>query len=257
MIAPDASMPDRSDASAVDASLPEASACTPVVVTDPLTSIDPSMWRVERDGSNGSYPKIVSPPEAPLTAPILSLVTPWAGNSRGGIWLRTNVPTRAFDVSFSIYVRCVAGCGDGAAVAWLSTTNAAVVGQAASGHSFGIPPTVAGAAVAVDLYRNSQTGDGPTPNVSLLALDSARNPGDYPWTVAKSPADSTLLGALRKLEIRARGGVVETRVDGQLAVSGTLPTGFSALFGITAASGGEIASFFVRDFAGSFYDCDP
>ena len=253
--ADDASVPPD-DAGATDASLPPPPACTPVVVKDPLTSIDTATWKIVKDGNNGSYPKLVPAPESPLPSPTLSLVTP-AGSSRGGLWLQTKVPTRAFDVTFSVYVRCVSGCADGLAVAWLKALDAKVLDTATRGRTLGIPPTVAGGAVAIDVYRNSQTGDGPTPSVELLAIDGAQNPGDYAWVKATGPADVTLTGALRKVSIRARAGEVEVSVDDVLAAKTPLPLGFPAIFGITAATGGEVASYFVRDFSGSFYDCDP
>jgi hypothetical protein len=240
-----------------DASLPPPPTCTPVVLKDALSTIDAAVWREVRDGSNGTYPQIVPSPESPFSSPALSLVKPAAPSSRGGIWLQTRVPTRAFDVTLSFQIKCTAPCAEGLAVVWLNTTDANVLDSAASGRGFGIPPTVAGAAVAIDLARNSETGEGPTPSVSLLSIDGAQNPGDYAWAKPSGPADTTLVSGLRKLEIHARAGNVEVRVDGVLAVSGPSKLGFQGLFGVTAATGGDVAEFFVRDFSGSFYACDP
>lgn len=232
--------------------------CTPAVsFTDALSTIDTTRWQLVKDGSNGDHPKVVTGGESPIAGPVLSLLTPGAGTSRGGIWLTKPVPTHAFDLEVSTYVQCGGTCGDGLAIVWASTTDRTQLDAAASGRGFGVPPKSGGGGLALDLYQNAETGDPPTPNLSIVSFDATKNPGDYPWVKASTPKTPSLLGAEHVLALRLRKGNLEVKLDGGAVLSGATGSDFPALFGITAATGSSTALFLVRSVTARFYDCDP
>lgn len=233
-------------------------ACLPAVqITDPFTTLDNTRWQAVKDGSNGDHPKVVTGGESPLTGAVLSLVTPGAGTSRGGVWLLAAVPTRAFDVKLSTYVKCGGTCGDGLAIVWADTADRTLLDAAASGRGFGIPAKANGGALALDLYQNAESSDPPTPNLSVLQLDATKNPGDYAWSKASTPKTDSLLGTEHTLELKLRKGMLEVKVDGATVANAPTGSGFPALFGVTAATGSSTALFLIRSFSGAFYDCDP
>jgi hypothetical protein len=230
--------------------------CSPEVeVVDALTTgLDTlNRWKLEADASNVGYPRIEP---SPFGVAALSLLRGATSDARGGLWLRERVPTQAFDISLSFFIGCDA-CADGLAVAWLEALDLRVTDNANTGRSFGLPRAVRGGAAAIDLYQNAETGDGTAPGLQLLDLDGVRDPGTYGWTKAALPVPG-VTKAEHKLELRARKGDVEARIDGGPSVKARVKVGFlEGLFGITAATGGDTARFFVRNLDARFYRCDP
>ncbi len=233
-------------------------ACVPTTqITDALTTIDTTRWQIVKDGSNGDHPKIITGGESPLTGAMVSLVTPGAAGSRGGLWLLAPMPTRAFDVKVSVYVACAANCGDGLIVAWMDTKDRTLLDMAPSGRGFGVPAKANGGAVALDLFVNVESMDHPTPNLSVLQIDGTKNPADYAWAKSYTPKTDSLLAKEHTVELRMRKGTLDAKVDGTSVTSAQTASGFPALFGIAAATGGGTATFLIRNFSGAFYDCDP
>ncbi len=226
-------------------------------ITDALTTIDGTRWQIVKDSSNGDHPKAVTGGESPLAGTVVSLVTPMAGNSRGGLWLQAPVPTRAFDVKLSVYVACGGTCGDGLAFVWADTTDRTLLDMAASGRALGVPPKADGGALLLDLHQNAETADPPTPNLEIIQIDGTKAPGSYAWIKGNTPKTDMLLAKEHTLGLRLRKGTLEVQVDGVIATSAPTSAGFSAIFGVTASTGADTALFLIRDFSGTFYDCDP
>jgi hypothetical protein len=246
-----------------DVSAPEASttdaACQPALTfTDPLSTIDTARWLTIKDSSNGDHPIVVTTgTESPLPGSVVSLVKQNDNDSRGGLWLATPVPTRAFDVSFSMEIVCTPGCADGFAVAWVASTDKTVLDSASSGRTFGIPPSVSGGGMSIDLWQNTETSDPAIPYLGLLAIDGTKSVGNYAWNTKTTLQTPTLVNVPLTIALRMRAGTLTASVDGVTAATGAVPSGFTGLFGITAATGGANAVFLVHDVSASFYDCDP
>ncbi len=268
-LAEDVSIPGG-DATAADANVSETAApssdaatdsaprplrCDGGRVTDPLTTLDASTWIVIRDTSNGDHPAVDTSAEGPA----VSLVLPGAFASLGAIYLAPARPIRAFDVSFRYSMTCPAagGCADGLAAVWLEETAAGAGGLQTytSSATFGIPPAMRGAAVAFDVHLDTITGDPATPNVSILAIDGVRVPGQYDWHEQSQPV-AGLVGS-HDVTLRLRAGSLEVGFDGVMALKGPATTDFDAgYFGLAASSAAEVGTFVVRSFSGTFYECD-
>lgn len=238
-----------------DASIDADAGCSPTVSADPLTTLDPAKWVVVANTDNAGYPQVTTPGGAAPGAWV-ELVHD-VDFAKGGIWWAQKLATRAFDVSFAVYVECGAKCGDGIAFAWVDAPSAADLANGDNGAVLGIPKQVAGAAVELDLFQNDELGDGPAPSMRVLRLDATKSPGTYAWVVASSPKDDALKGAVHTIALRLRAGVVHVSVDAKEVTSGAVASGFSGYAGLTAANGGFNGRVFVRDFSAKTYACDP
>jgi hypothetical protein len=198
-------------------------------------------------GDPDAGPKFYNPPERK--------------SAIGGIWQKTPVPLRSFDIDFEIFVKCTNGgsCADGVAFVWLATTSAAALdnNSASSGHVMGIPPGVGGGAVLADAFRNdaTDTTDPPVPALEIVNVDATKNIGHYPWVVSSKFQDFT--AAWHRLSISVRGDAVSLAYDASPAITGVVPSVTRGLVGFSAGTGGETDAVAVRNVKASFYDCVP
>jgi hypothetical protein len=245
------------DAGVVDA------ACTPILIDDPLSSINPALWTITSAGNPG-HPSVV----VNSSLDFVSLVNAHDDGARGGIWLTTTQPTTAFDVQFQLFVACGShwfdGCGDGFAAAWLDGASilpgglAPAVNNARDHETFGIPRGMNGNALALDIYTNDSIGDPGTPALEVISVNGALEPATYPW-VRASLGYGALTGHPHVLHLQVRKGLLTVLVDG-LATSLTditVQPVQTSVFGLTAATGGENGVFYVWDFHAAFFPCDP
>lgn len=222
------------------------------VVEDPLSAIDASTWILIADTSNAGWPQVETTAEGPAVA----LVTPASGGNLGAIYLAKPLPIRAFDVKVRSLATCpdAGGCSDGLAMVMLATDGGAAALQTyTSTPTFGIPASVPGIAVAFDLQTDVGPNDPTSPSVSLLAIDGSA-PGQYDWHTKSAPAP-TFVGN-RDLTLSLRKGQITATVGGQPAIAGPVDAGFTGYFGFAASTGGAIGHFVLRNFSGTFYECD-
>jgi hypothetical protein len=175
--------------------------------------------------------------------------------ARDSIWFANPVPLDTFDVTFETLVTCPdAGynCGDGIAFAWLDapSVDAAFAGGVGGGSSFGVPDRVGGNAVAVDLARGS-----PPPTLEILRLDSGLSAGTYPWVVSGVSAAELGSPAWNTVVITVRNGHAVVSGGGLQLEAGVAPLA-RGMFGLTAATGDDVAGFKVRNLHASF-GCAP
>lgn len=252
--APDgAAAVDADDAG--DASADADAGCSPTIASDPLTTLDANKWVVVANAENAGYPQITTPGGA-APGSWLELVHD-VDFAKGGVWWRQKLATRAFDVSFAVYVACGSKCGDGVAFAWVDAPTTDGLADGDNGAVVGMPKNVAGGAAELDFFQNDELGDGPAPSVSVLGLEASKSPGTYAWVVASSPKDDALENAVHTISLRLRAGVVHASVDGKEVTSGAVASGFAGYAGFTAANGGFNGRVFVRDFSAKTYACDP
>lgn len=106
----------------------------------------------------------------------------------GLFWLPT-VKATSFKASFTYYVSTPSSLskGDGLTFTWLTSKGPQALGtNAVTGQGFGLPPGVAGHAVALDGWQNLLIGDPGAPSLSLIEIDPSRgNPGSYDWHIVK------------------------------------------------------------------------
>jgi hypothetical protein len=242
--ATDAPPPDAASTTDADAG------CITVPVDDDLTSLDPMRWLVTRSGGNNGYPKTDSLG--------VVFVNPNEQDERGAIWLEAPVPTRSFDIAFYAYISGNAPHGDGLAIAWLATTDEKVLNanDLGTGGTYGIPKAVRGGGVLFDVYANGPAGDGPVPQVAVLAIDGSRAPGNYDWHAAKGPKNDNLVSRVLEVAIKRRAGRITVTVGGEVEVDSAADPEFIGSFGITAATGGDRASFRVRSLKATFSSCE-
>ncbi len=247
------------------------------VIDTPLTSTLETWSSRSRNQSDG-YPKVASffgSPAAVLlpfvdTTPVpIDAGNPDAGptffdppervDAIGGIWQTTPVALRSFDLSVDIYVKCTnfSSCADGVGIGWFDTTTVPSPTPTNTGHIMGFPPSVAGAAVIADVYRNdaTQSSDPPVPALEIVAVDSTKMLGNYPWVVGSNGID--FRGAWHTLTISVRGTTVTVGYDGKQSFSAMVPLVTKGLVGISAGTGGQTDAVAVRNVKGSFYDCTP
>ncbi len=224
-----------------------------VVVDEPFAVLNPNLWLTTHDKENGDYPKVVSIG----TENLLALIEQNAGEARGGVWLKPNVPLSGFDLDFNFRTSCTL-CGDGFTVAWVSPGTPKQLDDAVDNKGLGVPRALSGGAVAVDLFTNGDLGDTDTPNVSLLDIDGTKVPGSYKWIVTTSPKRLDLLNRPggSAISVRLRGTTVTVRIDGEVVTQGNVQTAIAeGTFGFTAGTGGRTAGFFVKDVKATFYRC--
>jgi hypothetical protein len=241
--------PDDSGASA-----PDRDALCVVTIDDALGSIDETRWmRVfDAEADASGLPKIETV-DGQKAVVLAKEGVRWA---RGAIWLRNAVPTTAFDVAFDFKIDCENDCADGLAAAWLDTTSEQALGNANEAGTLGIPANVRGGAVAVDIYRNGQSNDDPTPNIQILDIDGVRAPGDYDWSVQTSNVYPSIDATGHHVELRLRDGQVRVVMDGVAVREAKVTSAFEGTFGFTAATGGVSATFAVHHLRAKFYRCD-
>jgi hypothetical protein len=255
--APDATaadaIPDETDSGSGDAG-PRPPRCDGGQTSDPLSTLDASTWIVIRDTSNGDHPTV----DPSVEGPAVSLVLPGATASLGAIYLSPARPIRAFDVSFRYLMTCAdaGACADGLAAVWLQATDAgpAALQTFTSSATFGVPPGMRGGGVVFDVHTDPSTGDPPTPDVSIIAIDGLRVPGQYDWHVQSQLRPG--LAGNHDVGLSLRAGSLEVRIDGVLVIKGPVATDFDGYFGLAASSAADIGTFEVRSFSGTFYECD-
>jgi hypothetical protein len=246
---------DVADASVeADADADAKPTCPSVTFSDALTALDAG-WVVSHDSSNGDHPKIDPSSEGNA----VSLVTPGAGSSVGGIY-RSPAALKAFDMSFRYILECPNGpanCGAGMTALWLEATDAGAgeLYPPVSGSTLGVPPALRGGAFAIDIQQDAPPVDPAVPSLSLLAIDGTKSPGQYDWHTTNGPPDAGLIGA-HDVALVVRKGMLVAKVDGVTALSGPVATDFTAWLGIAAATSGQTALFFIRNFSATLYSCD-
>jgi hypothetical protein len=223
-----------------------------VVLDEPFAVLNPNEWLTTRDSDNDDYPKVVAVgPEN-----LLAMLKQNELDARGGVWARGRVPFAGFDMTFMLQTSC-ALCGDGFTVAWLGAATEDELDDAVDNRGLGVPKKLAGGAVALDLYTNSETADAPTPNMSILDIDGLGTPGEYDWNVTSSPQRLDLLNQRHEIKLTMREKQVVVAIDGVTVIQGVmsnLPA--EGTFGFTASTGGRSAGIFVKDLKATFYRCD-
>jgi hypothetical protein len=244
-----------------DAGVADAS-CDATLLDDPLSTIDSKKWLVTH-ANDDAWPKIETIQlSGGSMRDVVSLIEPSQNGARGAIWLATPVPTQALDVQFQYAALCGTGtfdgCADGMAAVWLGDTASVPMATAgaSNGSSFGVPPALGGAGLAVDLFQNSNLGDPSVPALEVLALDGTKTPASYRW-VAQGASDPTYgNGHVRTVRLHLRGAQLTVSVDGSPAfMNVAVPSVSSSAFGFTAATGGQNGLFYVWDFHAAFYTC--
>jgi hypothetical protein len=186
-------------------------------------------------------------------------VPPERTDALGGIWQATPVALRSFDLAVDIYVKCTKAdsCADGIGIGWFDTTTVPSPTETNIGHAMGFPPSVAGAAVIADVYRNysTETTDPPVPALEIVKVDATKMLGHYPWVVGSIGVD--FRAAWHTLTISVRGTTVTVGYDGKQTLKAVVPLVTKGLVGISAGTGGETDAVAVRNVKGSFYDCTP
>jgi hypothetical protein len=243
-----------------DAGVADA-ACDATLLDDPLSTIG-SKWLVTH-ASDDAWPKIETIQlSGGSSRDVVSLIEPSQNGARGAIWLATPVPTQALDVQFQYAALCGTGtfdgCADGLAAVWLGDTTSVPMATtgASNGSSFGVPPGLGGAGLAVDLFQNGNLGDPSVPALEVLALDGTKTPASYHW-VAQGASDPNYgNGHVRTVRLHLRGAQLTVSVDGSPAFTNVaVPSVSSSAFGFTAATGGQNGLFYVWDFHAAFYTC--
>lgn len=225
--------------------------CVPTVIDDALSTIDLERWITTANGPG--YPQVEPSPPGVAKA-MISLIPPMTASKRGAIWLKTPVPTRAFDVKLEYFVNCPynAVCADGFGVAWLDTPDAADLPIANGGGALGIPDKKGGA-VTVTLLKNMTINY--TLNPVTLAVRTITDAA--PGISDAASIDDGLVKQLRGMTIRLRKGVATVTVGGTTTTTGNTDSDFVGYVGIAAATGSSVDAVYVSSFHGEFYDCDP
>jgi hypothetical protein len=275
LTAPDTSVVDAGVEAAGEAAPPPGD--PPTVIDTPFTSMLDT-WSPRSFHQDDGYPKVESffgSPAAVLipfvdTTPVpIDAGNPDAGptffnpperlDAIGGIWQTTPVSLRSFDLSVDIYVRCTKAdsCADGVGIGWFDTTTVPSLSESNKGHIMGFPPSVSGAAVIADVFRNDATesSDPPVPALEVVKLDATKTIGHYPWVVGSIGVD--FRAAWHTLTISVRGSAVTVGYDGTQSFNGTVPMVTKGLVGISGGTGGQTDAVAVRNVKGSFYDCTP
>jgi hypothetical protein len=234
----------------------EDAGCVPVVVDDPLTTLDTTRWLTSSEQVD--YPTPKDPGIGTTMVAINPVMQP---SQRAGLWLRQPVPTTAFDVSFDYLLACTDGqyCADGMAAAWVDTNDAGTLSNGGGGKALGIPKLSGGAAaIKLDVKLSApDLAEDTFPSVMVHAMDAG--PSDK--TPTKVQRLDTLVGELRTVTLRLRKGqlTVSTSNDAGDAITVVGPTrsGFVGYFGFSAATGSHYDAAYVGSFHGKFYSCEP
>lgn len=242
------SVVEAGDDASADAALP----CV-VSIEDDFANqtLDPGKWFSTKNAANDSFPKPVF-----LPGPLLALVKESTNDARGAVWFARTLPFHAIDVVLDVQTVC-SQCGDGLTIAWLAPATAAELDDADTAETLAVPRKLPGGAVTLDLYRNVDTGEGDTPNLSVLDIDGVGEPGTYDWTVASTPQNFALRNERHALQLNVRDKQVFVRLDGVLvvqAVMSNLPA--EGTFGFIGTTGGFTAGLFVGALRAKFYRCD-
>jgi hypothetical protein len=259
----DASTADAGEADAVaamDATVEaevDAGPCD-VTVEDTFSAagFDPLRWFPTANAANAQrgYPK----PQVAGSTFTAKFMDDTTDQVSAGLWHTQVVPFEAFDISFDIYAVCGGNCGDGLAVAWLAEATSTQLADAAQGSALGIPKSLAGAAVALDLADNADRGELEGPAMTVLDIDGSDPTTPYDWVVGTSETNNMLVNqGAKRIDITMRAKVVTVRVDGVEKTKGTvthLP--MKGMFGFTAASGAFNATVAIGDVKAKFYRCN-
>ncbi len=244
-----------SDVAAADQEPPPPTPGCVVEIDDALGGIDETRWMriLDQEADSQGLPK----GETVGTQSHIVLAREGLQWARAGIFLRNAVPTNAFDIAFDFALVCLGGCADGFAAAWLETTSEQALGNANDAHALGIPTGVRGGAVAIDLFKNSETNDDQTPNLQILDIDPTKQPGDYDWSVQSSQTFPTIYATGHHVELRLRSSALKLVMDGITLREGiVVPSGFEGTFGFVGATGNQTATMVVHHLKAKFYRCD-
>lgn len=216
---------------------------------------DPAIWTTVANAANAGFPK----PVVAGSASTASFIDDQKDSALGGIWHTAVVPFDAFDIAFDAYAVCSTNsCGDGLAIAWLEAGTTAQLNDAQPGNWLGLPKTLSGGAVALDLAQNGSFGETVEPAMTILDIDKTKTSGAYDWVVASSD-DLPMLknNGARRIDLKMRAKNVSVKVDGVEVATGTMPRlPTEGIFGFTGASGSYNARLAVGDVRAKFYRCN-
>jgi hypothetical protein len=215
-------------------------------------SADDLRWFVPRDNDSG--------PSIELDAGV-TLLQP-VQEARDSLWFPNPVPLDTFDVTFETLVTCPSTpglwCGDGIAFVWLGATSVdeAFDGGVNQGATFGIPSKTGGNAVALDLVQGGAPQNDPdVPALEIITLDSGLYAAQYPWVVSGANVPALGQPAWNTIVISVRNGNAVVSAGGLQLEAGVAPLA-RGMFGLTAATGADVAGFKVRNLRASF-GCAP
>lgn len=122
------------------------------------------------------------------------------------------------------------------------------------GGALGLPQRN-GTAVTVTYVKNMSSGQTLAPvTFAVRQLTTSTTP---PGSAGSSSAGDEFVQQRRTVELRMRNGRLTATNGGRSITTNQTTSGFTGLFGVTAATGDEVSRVFVSSFHGKFYDCDP